>query len=189
MQEDKALKTEYRFGETVAWIDADKSEFLLDIGDLLGYRKYHLNESLNESELVIWALRNMWAAVAMDGFSSLFEQLYSLRECKLLIDGLREMKLCRLADLFAEALLIYVWGNVDITEEQYQNLDIELLPEKEMQRFEELESQYWADDCEEYQSAIPMVEYIQAHYDAFAGDLRQVLYQSDRDYLRPPMGS
>ncbi len=180
------MRTEYRFGETVAW-DTDKGEFLFDLWDLLGHRKYDLEEPLNDPESVIWALFDMLPAAEIDGFSSLFEQAFLLRECKLLIEGLREMKLYRLADLFAEALLIYARGNVNITEEQFDSLEIaHLLPEKELQRFEELEEQFWEEDSELYQIAIPMVEYIQAHYDSFAEDLHQVLYRSDRDYLQAP---
>jgi len=125
--------------------------------------KKNSNRKLNDIEEVVYLLVSMLLDIEMEGFIDLFHQLYSLRECLVVEQNLRQFGLHKLADLFSEAKSIYIKGKFDITQEEYEQIDPFTLDEMQSRRFEEIGETILAKDSEIYRLGDSVCQFIKSN--------------------------
>jgi hypothetical protein len=134
-------------------------------GELYGFiiQKKIDCQPLHPVETVIYLMMVMRDDMAMEGFIDLFHQLYSLEECRIVEDKLREFGLYRLADLFAEAKHLFIEGRTEITQSEYEEIDPFQYDDSWRERFDAIGDQVIAPDSEIYQLAEPLCRYVRAN--------------------------
>jgi hypothetical protein len=122
------------------------------VSELYGYLidKINSHQELNDVEEVAYLLLSMKLDIEMEGFVDLFHQLYSLRECFVVEQSLRKFGLHKLADLFSEAKRIFINGNNNLTQEEYEQIDPFLLGKTQSHRFGEIGDLILAENSEIY---------------------------------------
>jgi len=112
--------------------------------------KKNSKRELNNVEEVVYLLVSMLLDIEMEGFVDLFHQQYSLRECLIVEQNLRQFGLHKLADLFSEGKSIYIKNKLDITQEEYENIDLSVFDEAQNRRLDEIGEIVLAKDSEIY---------------------------------------
>jgi hypothetical protein len=125
--------------------------------------KKNSKQELNDIEEVVYLLVSMLLDIEMEGFVDLFHQLYSLKDCLVVEDNLRQFGLHKLADLFSEAKLIYINGKLDITQEEYKQINPFILDEIHGRRFDEIGDLILAEDSEIYKIGDCICEFIKSN--------------------------
>jgi len=129
--------------------------------------KKNSKQELNNVEEVVYLLVSMLLDIEMEGFVDLFHQLYSLRDCLVVEHNLRQFELYKLADLFSEAKLIYINGKLDITQEEYKQLNPFFLDEIQGRRFDEIGDLILAENSEIYEIGDCICNFIKSNRTAF----------------------
>jgi hypothetical protein len=127
------------------WKLQDAQEFVYQLGMWLHDKKSEKIQ-LNRIEHLFDMLCSMQSWIEMEGFCDLFYQQYSLSDCNLVEEGLKEIGADKLAGLFREAKDIYVRHNRDISEDEYTELDPLSLSEKEGARFDEIADMFYSEE-------------------------------------------
>jgi len=112
--------------------------------------KKNSKQELNDVEDVVYLLVNLLLDIEMEGFVDLFHQQYSLRECLIVEQNLRQFGFYTLADLFSEGKSIYIKSKFDITQEEYRQIDLSTLDETQNYRLNEIGKIILAKDSEIY---------------------------------------
>ena len=135
------------------------------VADFYGYllEKKNSNRKLNDVEEVVYLLVSMLPDIEMEGFIDLFHQLYSLRECLVIEQNLRQFGLHKLADLFSEGKALYIKSRIDITQEEYEEIDISAFDETQNSRFNEIGDLILAKDSEIYQLGEYICQFIKSN--------------------------
>ena len=100
--------------------------------------KKNSKQRLNDIEEVVYLLLSMLLDIEMEGFVDLFHQQYSLKECLIVEQNLRQFGLHKLADLFSEGKSIYIKSKFGITQEEYEQISLSMLDETQIQRLDEI---------------------------------------------------
>jgi len=122
--------------------------------------KKNKNHKLNEIEEVTYLLVSMLLDIEMEGFVDLFHQLYSLRECLVVEQNLRQFGLNKLADLFSEGKSIYINSKFDITPEEYEQIDLSMFDETQTHRLDEIGEMILAKESEIYEIGDQICQFI-----------------------------
>jgi hypothetical protein len=155
----KSMVTLPRIKPLVEILANDDCDWLcLELDTFVGDKKF-AGKPLHPVETVVYLLVSMLPRIEMDGFIDLFHQAYSLDECAIVEDSLREFGLYRLADLFAEAKQIFIGGRMNITQAEYEEID-PFQDDEKWKRFDEIGDQVLAPDSEIYQFVEPLCRYI-----------------------------
>jgi hypothetical protein len=125
--------------------------------------KKNSNQKLNDVEDVVYLLVSMLLDIEMEGFVDLFHQLYSLQDCIVVEQNLRRFRLHKLANLFNEAKLIYINGNLDITQEEYKEISPVIPDEIQSRRFEEISDLVLAEDSEIYKIGDCVCDFVKSN--------------------------
>jgi hypothetical protein len=124
----------------------------------------NLKYKLNEIEEVVYLLLNMLSSIEMDGFVDLFHQQYSLRECLIVENSLRQFEFNKLADLFSEAKSIFINNKFDITQEEYEQIPPFAYEERPNgERFNEIGELFLAKDSEIYHLGDGLCKFIKSN--------------------------
>jgi hypothetical protein len=129
--------------------------------------KKNSKQELNDVEEVVYLLVSMLLDIDMEGFVDIFHQQYSLRECLIVEHDLRQFGLHKLADLFSEGKSIYIKNKFDITEEEYEEIDLSTLDEAQNRRLDEIGEIILAKDSEIYHLGIYVCQFIKTNGTVF----------------------
>jgi hypothetical protein len=120
------------------WAVQDDDEFAFHLAHYIFAKSVHRKLPLSTTEQNIWDLEWLYTRICGEGFCDLFYQQYSLCDCARLESFMRELKLAQLADWFSEAKAIYCRHQLDLTEDQYRQLDPFSLSDIDGKRFDEI---------------------------------------------------
>lgn len=136
---------------TEIWEISDPLKFVHELRQYLTDKKIFRKLELNSTENTFYLLAEMQAVIEAEGFVDLFDQEYSLKDCALVENGLRELGLHKLAGLFSEAKSIYTRHNPEITQNMYENLNPFQLPKKEGKRFDQIADEFYKNGSQLFQ--------------------------------------
>ena len=121
------------------------------------------DKPLNEAEEVAFMLLRMESSIYINGFVDLFYQQYSLRECIIVEEFLKNLGLDKLASLFNEAKMIYIRGQEGITEQAYKDINPFEMGEEQGDRFNEIGEIVLAEGSELYLIPGRIYDYIKTN--------------------------
>jgi hypothetical protein len=150
------------------WSISDKPEFAWQLGNFINYKVHGRKVAISRTEHAFDLVLHMQTRIEMEGFFDLYYQAYTLSDCLLVENVLREIGADRLADLFLEAKIIYMQHKIDLTEEEFRKLDSFDLPEPDGSRFSEIEEQVYADDSQLFELGERLADYARKHRDEFS---------------------
>jgi hypothetical protein len=145
------------------WNVQDADAFAGALIDYLYDKESKRRLPLSGCEQNVRDISNLYASICIDGFNSLFYQVFSLADCHRVEAAMREMGLRQLADWFAEARLIYCRRRTDLSEEAYDNLEPFSLDGPEGLRFDEIGKLFVGDESELFRIAAPVKAYATLH--------------------------
>jgi hypothetical protein len=129
--------------------------------------KSNARKPFTEAERLAFLLLNFEPTIAINGFCDLFHQAYTLKECRIVESGLKMLGLIKLAELFGEAEQIYLRHNLDITDEEYKELEPFGFDETESKRLDEIEKLVWERESELYQIGLKVFLFAKENHTQF----------------------
>ncbi len=121
------------------------------------------NEELSNVEEKVYLLTNMLTYSEMEGFISLFDQFFSLRDCIVVEETLSLIGLIKLADLFRRARDIYMGGiQGSLSEDDFHALYLQLSEER-LYKINEIGVEILAEGSEIYQIANKLCPYVKGY--------------------------
>ena len=124
----------------------------------------------SEVEEEAYLILSMLPEAEINGFGSLFYQLYTLQQCATVENGLRKLGLVQIAALFSEAKLIYLRGRTSVTEEEYRELDPFNLDIEQARRFDQISDQIRSGDSGLYYIDDRLCQYFKSNLAALLGN-------------------
>lgn len=150
------------------WAISNKEEFTYELSKFIGHKLHARKLTLSRPEHAFHLLSDMQSTIEMEGFQDLFYQAYSLSDCLLVENAMRESGANRLAELFVEAKSIYLRRRTDLTEEEYQKLDPFDIPEPDGSRFDEIAEQFYASDSQLFELGERLADFARKHREEFS---------------------
>ncbi|MEP6895306.1 MAG: DUF4375 domain-containing protein [Chloroflexota bacterium] len=129
--------------------------------------KSNAGESFTESERLSFLLLSFEPTIAINGFIDLFHQAYTFDECRIVESGLKTLGLIKLAELFSEAKQIYLRHKLNITDEEYKELEPFGFDKKESKRLDEIEKLVWERESELYQIGLKVFLFAKENHKQF----------------------
>ena len=138
------------------------------ITELYGFvsEKRRTGQALLAIEEETYLALSMLLDIEMEGFVDLFHQLYTLRETYIVESMLHKLELKRLAELFSEARSIFTDGKVELTEEEYKEIN-PFGHDVRWQRFDEIGNEILAEGSEIFLMGDRVCTYVRAHVNEF----------------------
>ena len=150
------------------WDIQDSNDFVYELHEYIFDKKWNKKKKLSKPEHVFYMLDSMLSWIEMEGFADLFYQQYSLNDCYLVEEGLKELGANELASLFSEAKNIYIRHQTDIDQIQYEELEPFSLSENEGKRFDQIGEEIYSDKSELFDLAPRLRSYAIKHKNLFA---------------------
>ena len=150
------------------WTISNKDDFAYELSKFIGHKWHARNAPLSETERAFALVSDMQSWIEMEGFQGLFYQQYTLSDCVLVERTMREVGVDRLADLFAEAKLIYMQRKTNLTEEEFRALDPFDIPEPDGGRFNEIADQFYASDSQLFELGQRLADFALKHRQEFS---------------------
>lgn len=145
------------------WGFADADEFAGALRNYIRDKELSRELPLSICEQNVRDIFDLYAEICIDGFATLFYQVFSLADCQRVEAAMREMELIQLTDSFAEARFIYCRGRNDLSEAEYAALDPFSLDGAEGERFDEIGRLFIGSDSELFKIAAPIQAYAIKH--------------------------
>lgn len=150
------------------WAISKREEFAYELSKFIGHKLHTRKLPLSRTEHSFHLVSDMQSTIEMEGFQDLFYQAYSLSDCVLVENVMREIGADRLADLFAEAKTIYMRRKTDLTEAEYQKLDPFDLPEPDGSRFDEIAELFYASGSQLFELGDRLADFARKHREEFS---------------------
>jgi hypothetical protein len=128
--------------------------------------KHRTGQTLLPIEEETYLALSMLADIEMEGFVDLFHQFYTLRETDVVEGFLQKLELKRLAKLFAEARSIFTNSRVELTEEEYKEIN-PFDHDARWQRFDKIGNEILAEGSEVFLIGDRVCAYVRAHLNEF----------------------
>jgi hypothetical protein len=149
------------------WALEDAGKFAGALREYLYDKERKRRIPLSVCEQNVRDICDLYSEICLDGFNTLFYQVFSLAGCQRVEIAMRDIGLRELADWFAEARLIYCRGRSDLTEEAYDSLEPFSLGGAEGRRFDEIGELFIGDGSELFKIAAPIKAYATKHRGEF----------------------
>ena len=138
--------------------------------------KSNSRKPFTEAERPVLLLLNFEPTIAINGFGDLFHQAYTLKECQIVENGLKLLGLIKLAELLGKVKQIYLRHNLDVTDEEYQELEPFGFDETESKRLDEIEKLVWKTEGELYQIGLKVFLFAKENHTQFLSDPQQIVF-------------
>lgn len=150
---------------------SDCNEMLLALIDFV-FTKRLVKERVNRVAESIYLVLDMLPSMEMDGIDSLFHERYSLQECVIVENFLRELRFNRLADLFANAKFVFVGGRLDITQAEYEQIDLAQMQPTQSSELDQIADRILESGSEIYLTGEFLCDYIRSHKEDILTDAK-----------------
>jgi Domain of unknown function (DUF4375) len=148
------------------WELSQAQDFNYELTRFLWQKQDNQTASLTQTEHAFELLSSMGWQVATQGFQDLFFQQYTLSDCVLVEQTLREIGAIQVAELFGEAKEIYSRHKTDLSEEEFQSLNPFDFSEPDGSRFDEIANIITENDLLEFDESL--AAYARKHWMEFS---------------------